>query len=236
MEAMDEFHYRRPMYGARRLAVHFGITRKTAARMMRLLHIVPTYPKKRTTIPNVEHKKFPYLMRDVKPLHANHIWSTDITYLPMAQGFMYLTAIIDWYSRRILSWRLSNTMDVGFCVDCLAEALENFGWPMFFNTDQGSQYTSEKFQKMFAGLATKMSMDGRGRWLDNVFVERFWWTVKYEDFFPKRYATVVELHRGMSEYMRFYNDERIHSSIANLTPTRVYDESINRPGETFLPL
>ena len=159
IEAMDEFHYRCPMYGSRRPAIHFGITRKTAARMMRLLHIVPTYPKKKTTIPDVESKKFPYLLRDVKPLHANHIWSTDITYLQMSQWFMYLTSIIDWYSRRILSWRISNTTDVNFCVDCLEETLENFGVPDFFNTDQGSQYTSEKFQKKFEGLETKVSME-----------------------------------------------------------------------------
>ena len=203
---------------------------------MRLLHIVPTYPKKRTTIPDVESKKFPYLLRGVKPISANHIWSTDITYLPMAQGFMYLTAVIDWYSRRILSWRISNTMDVNFCVDCLVEAFENFGEPEFFNSDQGSQYTSEKFQKMFTGRATKVSMDGRGIWLDNVCIERFWWSVKYEDFFPKRYATVGELRRGMADYIRFYNHARIHSSLVNLTPAGVYDESVARPSETFSPL
>ena len=220
MASIDRFRFNCPMYGSRRLAHRFGISRDKAQRLMRDLHLVATYPKKRTAIPNLESKKFPYLLRDVKPLYANHIWSTDITYLPMLQGFTYLTAIIDWYSRRILSWWLSNTTDVNFCVDCLAEALENFGVPDFFNTDQGSQYTSEKFQKKFAGLEMKMSMDGRGRWRDNVFIERFWRTAKYEDFFPKRYETV---------------SERIHSFIANLTPAMVYDESAFRPAESVSP-
>ncbi|MDR3108468.1 MAG: IS3 family transposase, partial [Planctomycetaceae bacterium] len=190
MERFERFHFEHPFYGSRRMAVEFGMSRTKAARLMRDMHIVATYPKKRTTIPNSEHTKFPYLLRGVVPQRPNHIWSTDITYIALSQGFMYLTAIIDWYSRMILSWRLSNTMDVNFCVECLQDALDNFDEPEFFNSDQGSQYTSEKFLRCFAGHATKNSMDGKGRWVDNVIMERFWWTAKYEHIHLRGHESV----------------------------------------------
>lgn len=233
MAAFEKLHFERPFYGARRMAIHFDISRKKAARLMRVLHLVPTYPKKRTSIPNPKDRKFPYLLKDVKPSYPNHIWSTDITYLPMSQGFMYLTAVIDWYSRRILSWRISNTMEVGFCIETVLEALETFGEPEFFNSDQGSQYTSSKFQELFVGRTTKVSMDGAGRWVDNVLIERFWWTLKYEDFHLKRYDTVAELEYGMMSFMKFYNFERPHSSLVNRTPAWVYVNGIVRPAESL---
>jgi putative transposase len=221
MARVDRFHFEYPMYGSRRLAHQFGISRDKAQRLMRDLHLVATYPKRRTSVPNQEHKKFPYLLRDVVPLYPNHIWSTDITYIGLRLGFAYLTAIIDWYSRMILSWRLSNTMDVGFCVDCLDEAFDVYGEPEFFNSDQGSQFTSPKFLDRFAGRSTRNSMDGRGRWLDNVCIERFWWTAKYECTHLQGFATLPELQRGLEKFMLWYNEERIHSSLAYNVPSAV---------------
>lgn len=189
---------------------------------MRVLHLVATYPKRKTTVPNQEHKKYPYLLRNVIPLYPNHIWSTDITYIGLAHGFAYLTAIIDWFSRMILAWRLSNTMDTNFCIDCLDEAFEHYGEPEFFNTDQGSQYTCPRFLNMFAGRVTKNSMDGKGRWLDNVYIERFWWTAKYECTHLRGFETLPELHAGLEKFMNWYNNDRIHSSLSYFKPADVY--------------
>jgi putative transposase len=226
MARIDKFHFQYPMYGSRRLAHQFGISRDKAKRLMQDLHLVATYPKRKTTVLNHQHKKFPYLLRDVVPTHPNHIWSTDITYIGLSLGFVYLTAIIDWYSRMILSWRLSNTMDVGFCVDCLEEAFECYGEPEFFNSDQGSQFTSPKFLDCFAGRSTKNSMDGRGRWLDNVCIERFWWTAKYECTNLQGFETLPELQVGLEEFMSWYNEERIHQSLLYNVPSRVYSGEV----------
>jgi len=223
MARFDEFHFKYPMYGSRRLAHQFDISRDKARRLMQVLHIVATYPRPRTTVLNHEHKKYPYLLRGVMPKYPNHIWSTDITYIGLSLGFVYLTAIIDWYSRMILSWRLSNTMDVGFCIDCLDEAFELYGEPEFFNSDQGSQFTSPKFLDRFAGRSTKNSMDGRGRWLDNVYIERFWWTAKYECTHLQGFETLPELQVGLENFMDWYNNERIHSSLEYLVPSAVYN-------------
>jgi putative transposase len=222
MRRFDRFHFEYPMYGSRRLAHQFDISRDKAIRLMHDLHLVATYPKRRTTIPIHEHKKFPYLLRGVVPSHPNHIWSTDITYIGLSLGFVYLTAIIDWYSRKILSWRLSNTMDVNFCIDCLEEAFENYGEPEFFNSDQGSQFTCKRFSERFAGRSTQNSMDGRGRWLDNVYIERFWWTAKYEYTNLQGFETLSELQKGLEHFMAWYNDERIHSSLKYHVPSDVY--------------
>jgi putative transposase len=222
MSRMDQFHFEHPSYGSRRLARQFDLSRYGAQKMMQLLHLEATYPKRKTSIPREEHKKYPYLLRHIKALHSNHLWSTDITYLPMVNGFMYLAAVMDWHSRMILSWRLSNTMDVNFCIECLQEAFTRYGEPEYFNSDQGSQFTSPKFQQSFAGHSTKISMDGKGRWVDNVFIERFWWTLKYEDVHLKRYETVRELATGLTEFIRWYNEERIHSSLSYKTPGEVY--------------
>ena len=229
MARFDRFHFEHPMYGSRRMAITFGMDRSKAARWMRVLHLVATYPKRRTTIANHEHKKFPYLLRGVVPSSPNHIWSTDITYIGLRLGFVYLTAIIDWYSRMILSWRLSNTMDVNFCIDCLDEALDRYGEPEFFNSDQGSQFTSPKFLSRFDGRSTKNSMDGRGRWLDNVYIERFWWTAKYECMHLQGFATLPELQVGLERFMQWYNEERIHSSLAYNVPKAVYTGKIVLP-------
>jgi putative transposase len=201
MARFDRFHFQYPMYGSRRLAHQFDISRDKARRLMQDLHLVATYPRRGTTIVNHDHKKYPYLLRGIVASRPNQVWSTDITYLGLAQGFTYLTAIIDWNSRMILSWRLSNTMDVGFCIDCLDEALEIYGEPEIFNSDQGSQYTSPKFQERFAGRSTRISMDGRGRWLDNVFIERFWWTAKYECTHLHGFETLPKLQRGLEQFM-----------------------------------
>lgn len=222
MEKIDRFHFEEPTFGARRIGRQFGISRSHAARLMRDLHLVATYPKKRTTIPNKDHKKFPYLLRGIVPKYPNHIWSTDITYIALARGFMYLTAIIDWYSRMILAWRLSNTMEANFCIDCLEEAFENFGEPEFFNSDQGVQFTCNKFLNSFAGRRTKNSMDGKGRWLDNVYIERFWWTAKYECTHLRGFETPLELQSGLERFMNWYNNGRIHSSLSYFKPADVY--------------
>jgi putative transposase len=242
MARVDRFHFKYPMYGSRRLAAQFGISRDKARRLMHDLHLVATYPKRHITIANSEHKKFPYLLRGVVPLYPNHIWSTDITYIGLSLGFVYLTAIIDWYSRRILAWRLSNTMDVGFCIECLDEAFELYGEPAFFNSDQGSQFTSPKFQERFIGRSTQISMDGRGRWLDNVYIERFWRTAKYECTYLHGFETVPELHAGLESFMDWYNNERLHSSLDYHVPSDVYSgkaklvvpEESGMPREVFL--
>jgi putative transposase len=222
MERFERFHFDHPTYGSRRLSVQFSISREKAIRLMRDLHIVATYPKVRTSILNVEHKKYPYLLRNISASYPNHIWSTDITYIPMERGFMYLVAIIDWYSRMILSWRLSNTMDVNFCIDCLQESFEKYGEPAYFNSDQGVQFTSPKFQKLFDGHSTKISMDGKGRWIDNVYIERFWRTLKYEDTYIKRYDNVRDLSIGLDSFMKWYNIERIHSSLLYKKTAEIY--------------
>jgi len=222
MANIDRFHFEHPTFGSRRLAKQFGISRDKAQRLMQDLHLVATYPKRRTSIANREHKIFPYLLRNVVPSHPNHIWSTDITYIGLSRGFAYLTAIIDWYSRMILSWRLSNTMDAGFCVDCLDEAFDRYGEPEIFNSDQGSQFTSQRFLDRFNGHATKNSMDGRGRWLDNVFIERFWWTAKYECTHLYGFESLPELYAGLEKFMNWYNHERIHASLSYYVPSDVY--------------
>lgn len=222
MNRIDRFHLEHSEYGSRRLGKEFEINRDKARRLMQVMHLAATYPKKRTTLPNGDHKKLPYLLRDVAVLRPNQVWSTDITYIGLPQGFMYLTAIIDWYSRYILSWKLSNTMDTTFCVDVLEDALTNFGEPEVFNTDQGSQYTSQKFLNCFEGRSTKNSMDGKGRWIDNVFIERFWWTVKHEDVYKRHYETPRDLLQGLERFFDWYNNGRIHSSLEYLTPHSIY--------------
>lgn len=174
--------------------------------------------------PNAMHRKYPYQLRGVKVTHVNQVRSTDITYIRLKHGFVYLTAIIDWYSRRILAWRLSNSLSSDFCVDVLLEAVGKYGWPEVFNTDQGSQYTSEKFTKCFEdeGCTAKLSMNGKGRSLDNVYIERFWRTLKYEDIYLKGYMDMKECFKGIKSFIDRYNDRRRHSSLENHTPSEVY--------------
>ena len=175
-----------------------------------------------TSKPHPQHKVYPYLLRGVEVVRPNQVWSTDITYIRLLHGFVYLVAIIDWYSRKVLGWRLSNTIDAGFCVDCLEEAIKAYGVPEVFNTDQGSQFTSDSFTGVLLDNGIAISMDGRGRALDNIFVERLWRTVKYEDVYLQKYANMPDLLLGLTDYFQFYNEERLHQSLGYATPNTVY--------------
>jgi putative transposase len=227
MRRIDEMHLQRPFYGSRRLRdwlqdEGYGVGRKRVRRLMRLMGIRALYPRPRTSKPGKGHKIYPYLLRDLTIGRPNQVWATDITYIPMARGFVYLVAIMDWYSRKVLAWRLSNSMESDFCVEALEEALANYGSPEIFNTDQGAQFTSEAFTGVLIDAGVDISMDGKGRWVDNVFVERLWRSVKYEDIYLKAYETVAEARDGLGTYFEFYNHERRHQSLDRLTPEQVY--------------
>ena len=187
------------------------------------------YPKPRTSKPGKGHKIYPYLLRDLVIDRPNQVWATDISYIPMAKGFVYLVAVIDWYSRKVLSWRLSNSMDTDFCIDALEEALSRHGTPDIFNTDQGAQFTSEAFTDVLKEAGIDISMDGKGRWIDNVFVERLWRSVKYEEVYLKAYETVAEARTGIGTYFQFYNSERRHQSMNRQTPDQVYMGNVEWP-------
>jgi putative transposase len=226
MRLIDEQYTAQPACGSRRMTIWlqgsgYAVNRKRVQRLMRLMGLEAIYPKPKLSVAGRGHKIFPYLLRDVKIERVDQVWSTDITYVPMAAGFMYLAAIIDWYSRYVLAWRLSNTLDGSFCVEMLDEALGR-GRPEVFNTDQGVQFTAEAFTSRLVSAGVAVSMDGKGRCLDNVFVERLWRTVKYEDLYLRCYSTVPELHGGLGRYFPFYNDERPHQSLDYQTPGEVY--------------
>lgn len=224
---IDAEYTRHPFYGSRKMTVYLRgmrhrINRKRAQRLMGILGLAGMAPGPNTSSPHPEHKVYPYLLRGLAVTQPNQVWSTDITYIRLARGFVYLVAIIDWYSRKVLAWRLSNTMDTGFCLDCLEQALQVYGNPEIFNTDQGSQFTSASFTGRLAAAGIQISMDGRGRALDNIFVERLWRSVKHEDVYLKGYATLPELLLGLTEYFVFYNTERTHQSLDYSTPDEVY--------------
>jgi putative transposase len=224
---IDEEYTRHPFYGSRRMVVSLreqghAVNRKRVQRLMRILGLAGMAPGPATSTPHPEHQVYPYLLRGVAITRPNQVWSTDITYIRLAHGFAYLVAIIDWYARRVLAWRLSNTLEAGFCVDCLEDALRVHGRPAVFNTDQGSQFTSAAFTRVLLDAGIAISMDGRGRALDNIFVERLWRTVKYEDVYIKGYASLPELLLGLTEYFAFYNGERPHQSLGYRTPDDVY--------------
>lgn len=224
---IDEEYTRHPFYGSRRMVVYLsrqGISanRKRVQRLMRKMSLTGMAPGPNTSKGHPEHKVYPYLLRGVAVERPNQVWSTDITYVRLAGGFAYLVSIIDWYSRKVLSWRLSNSMDATFCVDCLEDALKQYGQPEVFNSDQGSQFTSAAFTDVLKREGITISMDGRGRALDNIFVERLWRTIKYEDIYLKGYANMYNLTLGLTEYFAFYNQDRPHQSLAYLTPDRVY--------------
>lgn len=226
MAQIDREYTAHPFLGSRRLTVWLrgqghGINRKRVQRLMRLMGLEAVYPKPNLSVGGTGHKVYPYLLRNVPIERVNQVWSTDITYIPMPTGFMYLTAVIDWYSRYVLSWRLSNTLDVGFCIEALDEALDE-GSPEVFNTDQGVQFTSASFTSKVEAAGAKMSMDGKGRCLDNVFVERLWRSVKYEEVYLWNHETVAALQAGLTRYMGYYNGERHHQSLAYRTPVEVY--------------
>ncbi len=227
MRLIDELFTAWPFLGSRRLAVMlrekgYSINRKRVQRLMRRRGIAALGPKPRTTKPAPGHKIFPYLLRDLAIDRPNQVWAADITYIPVGRGFLYLVAVIDWASRAVLAWRLSNTMDVSFCVSALEEALARFGKPEIFNTDQGSQFTSAAFTGTLMAADIKISMDGRGRWMDNVFIERLWRSLKYEDVYLKGYADGREARAGIASWMAFYNLRRPHQALANRTPMAVW--------------
>lgn len=221
MRSIDELYLKWPFYGSRKIARELGVNRKRVQRLMRIMDIEAIYPKRRTTQPAAGHKIYPYLLRNVAVTRPDQVWSTDITYVPMRHGFMYLVAVMDWYSRYVLSWRLSNTLEMGFCLDALDEALGNRR-PEIFNSDQGSQFTAEAFTGRLQSCNVSISMDGRGRALDNVFVERLWRSVKYEEVYLKDYATGWEAEDSLGSYFRFYCHERPHQALDYLTPAEVY--------------
>ena len=199
----------------------FEVNRKRVSRLMAVMGIEAVYPKRRLSQPGEGHKIYPYLLRGVEVLRVNQVWSTDITYIRMSQGFVYLVAVMDWFSRYVLSWSLSLTMELDFCVEALKRALRR-GRPEVFNSDQGSQFTSEKFSDELQAREIAISMDGRGRCMDNIFIERLWRSLKYEEVYLKDYASVMEAREGIERYFRFYNQERLHQSLAYQTPAALY--------------
>ena len=224
---IDAEYTRHPFYGSRRMVVYLGtngyvVNRKRVQRLMQILCLAGMAPGPNTSRPHPEHKIYPYLLRGVNVTRPNQVWSTDVTYIRLDRGFVYLTAVIDWYSRKVLAWRLSNTPDSGFCIDCLEQSLRLYGTPEIFNSDQGCQFTSLAFTGILIAHGIKISMDGRGRALDNIFVERLWRSVKHEDVYLKGYVSMAELHRGLTEYFEFYNTERPHQSLGDRTPAHVY--------------
>ena len=231
MREIDKAALEWPFFGVRQMSRYlrnlgYQVGVKRVRRLMRLMGIEAIYQKRRTTIPEQKSKRYPYLLRDLKITASNQVWCSDITYIPMRKGFMYLIAIMDWHSRKVLSWRLSNTMDTDFCVAALEEALGKYGKPNIFNTDQGSQFTSDAFTGMLAENGVAISMDGRGRWMDNVFIERLWRSLKYEEIYLHAYETGIEARQGIKKWMDFYNQIRPHSSLGGETPDSYYNESL----------
>ncbi len=227
MRLIDELHLERPFYGARKIAVVLSrcghaVGRKRVTRLMRLMGIETIYRKPNLSRRHPQHKIYPYLLRNLSVERVHQVWSCDITYIPMKQGFLYLVAVIDWYSRLVLSWRLSNTMDKTFCVEALQEALDRYGKPEIFNTDQGVQFTCEAFITTLSDQGIRISMDGKGRCLDNIFCERLWRSLKYEEVYLKAYATTAEARTEIGKWFRFYNDERPHQALNYLTPRQFF--------------
>ena len=233
MRRLDEMHLDRPFFGSRRLRDWLweeghDISRKRVQRLMRQMGMTVLYPKKATSRPGKGHKIYPYLLRGLEINRPNQVYCADITYIRMARGHVYLVAVMDWYSRKVLSWRLSNTMDSDFCVDALEEALDRYGAPEIFNTDQGAQFTSEAFTSVLRSAGIKISMDGKGRWMDNVMVERLWRSIKYEEVYLWAYESVTEARRQIGGYLKFYNTQRRHQGIGK-TPDQAYFGEIELP-------
>ena len=227
MLAIDKIHLALPFYGARKIQVElnnrgFLIGRGKVRRLMRKMGLEAIYRKPKTSIPKSGDHIYPYLLKDLQIERVNQVWATDITYLPMAKGFAYLVAIIDLYSRKVMSWRLSNTMDASFCIEALEDAIQRFGPPEIFNPDQGSQFTSDSFTSVLKAHGVKISMDGKGRWVDNVFIERLWRSVKYEEVYLKAYQTMQEARQSLRSYFIFYNQSRFHQTLDYQTPDMVY--------------
>ncbi|MBL3591768.1 MAG: IS3 family transposase [gamma proteobacterium endosymbiont of Lamellibrachia anaximandri] len=234
MKRIDQLHLELPFAGARMLRdllrqEGFKVGRKHVSTLMKKMSIEALYRKPRTTKPGIGHKIYPYLLRHLSVTRPNQVWAMDITYIPMARGFVYLVAVLDWFTRRVLSWKVSITMDVHFCLEAVEEAIARYGKPEIMNTDQGSQFTSQAFTGLLKENGIHISMDGKGSWRDNVFVERLWRSVKYEEVYLHAYDSVSDARTGLNKYFRFYNSRRPHSSLDGQTPDQVYFNSLPQP-------
>jgi putative transposase len=233
MRLIDEIHLKHPFMGSRSIRdqlqdMGHKVGRQHVNTLMKKMGIAAMYRKPRLSKPHPDHKVYPYLLGNLNISRANQVWAADITYLPMARGFCYLVAIMDWASRKVLAWRLSNTLDASFCVEALQEALARHGTPEIFNTDQGSQFTSDAFIGILESHNINISMDGKGRWMDNVFIERLWWSVKYQDVYLKAYNSIAEVRKGLRDYFEFYNSKRRHQSLDRRTPDDVYWSTLSQ--------
>lgn len=234
MKRIDRIYTEWPWYGSRRVAAQLRregrrVSRKRVQRLMRTMGIAGAAPKRATSRPERSHPVYPYLLRNLTVNRPNQVWCADITYIPLDKGHMYLVAIMDWYSRYVLSWALSNSLDSSFCVEALQDTLASHGTPEIFNTDQGCQFTSADFTTVLRQAGVRISMDGRGRWMDNVFIERLWRSVKHEDIYFRGYETATELYRGLIRYFRYYNEQRPHQSLDDRTPAEVHANPVPTP-------
>ena len=239
MNLLDQQYTKTPFWGVRNMTTHlkelgYKTGKDHVRTLLRRLGLEAIVPRRNLSKRHPQHTVYPYLLRDVQITHPNQVWSADITYIRLAEGFVYLVAIIDWHSRYVLSWRLSNTLDNGFCLEALQEALSRYPRPEIFNTDQGVQFTSAEFIAELKKHQISISMDGRGRYLDNIFIERLWRSVKYENVYLCGYQTIPEARRGLTAYFEFYNKERYHQSLNNKTPLAVYTGSVQKPHEAAL--
>ncbi len=240
MRMIDEAFLEMPWYGSRQMARHLmreghAVGRHRVRRLMRKMGLSPIYQRPRTSDPHPEHRVYPYLLQDLAITKPDHVWCADITYLPMRRGFLYLVAVMDWARRKVLAWRLSNTMAADSCVEALEEALRRYGRPAIFNTDQGSQFTGSAFTDVLRAAEVRISMDGRGRWMDNVFIERLWRSVKYECVYLHAFETGSALRAGLRDWIGYYNARRPHSGLDGLTPDEAYGETTT-PGAGHAPL
>ena len=229
MQLIDNQYLKTPSWGSRSMRNHlrrlgYKVNRKKVQRLMRLMGLQAIYPKPKTSRPHPQNKVYPYWLRNLKIDRPNQVWAADITYIPMNRGFMYLVAVMDWHSRKVLSWRVSNTLDADFCVAAVTDAISDCGVPEIFNTDQGAQFTSSAFTSLLKDHDINISMDGRGRVQDNIFIERLWWTLKYQYLYLWSFGNGSELHQGLGQWFGFYNAERSHQALDNLTPDEVYFE------------
>ena len=227
MRLIDEQFLETPWYGARQMARHlrrqgYAVGRKRVRRLMAKMGLTALYQRPRTTVPHPEHRTYPYLLRGMTIDRPDQVWCADITYIPMRRGFLYLVAVMDWASRRVLAWRLSNTMEADFCIEALDEALARHGRPEIFNTDQGSQFTSPRFVEVLTAAGVRVSMDGRGRWMDNIFIERLWRSVKYECVYLHAFETGSEARAGLGKWISYYNADRPHSALGGRTPAEAH--------------
>ena len=228
MRLIDGQFLETPWYGSRQMTRHLRrhghqVNRKRVRRLMVRMGLQAVYQRPKTTVPHPEHKIWPYLLRDLTIDRPNQVWCSDITYIPMRRGFLYLVAVMDWATRKVLSWRLSNTMDFAFCIEAVEEAMARYGRPDIFNTDQGSQFTSPRFTGLLTAAGIRVSMDGRGRWMDNVFIERLWRSMKYECVYLHAFETGSEARAGIGHWIDYYNHERPHSALGGRTPAEAYE-------------